>query len=251
MGVLARPLLRGIDRNPYRVCMRSQSSQRGVKMVATPLQISTDHSRFGAKRLGDAPYIHPTADVRDCTLGRYVEVGERSVLIETSFDDYSYVVNDAEIAYTQVGKFVNIAAHTRINPGQHPMWRASLHHFMYRSSWYGMGPDETGFFDWRRSMPVRVGHDTWIGHGVVIMGKVTIGNGAIVGSNAVITHDVAPYTIVAGVPGQPLRERFPIAIQQALERIAWWDWSHEQLTNALGDFRSLDAEGFCRKYDPA
>jgi len=220
-------------------------------MVASTLDLNSEHSRFGMKRLGDSPHIHPSADVRECGFGRYVEIGERTVVVESTLDDYSYVVNDAEIAYASIGKFSNIAAHTRINPGQHPMWRASLHHFMYRSSWYGMGPDETGFFDWRRSMPVRIGHDTWIGHGVVIMGKVTIGNGAVIGSNAVVTHDVPPYAILAGVPARPLRLRFPPEIQDAMERIAWWDWSHERLSNALGDFRSLDAAAFCRKYDPA
>ena len=51
-------------------------------------------------------------------------------------DDYSYVVNDAQITYTTIGKFCSIAAMTRINPGNHPMQRASQAHFTYRASAY-------------------------------------------------------------------------------------------------------------------
>src|SRR3546814_21173191 len=78
-------------------------------------------------------------------------------------DDYSYVVADSQIIYARIGKFANIAAHTRINPGNHPHWRACLHHFQYRSDDYGLGERDEAFFDWRRSTPVTFGHDTWLG----------------------------------------------------------------------------------------
>lgn len=206
---------------------------------------------YATASLGDRPLIHPTAEVRDCTFGRFCEVGERTRMVETVMGDYSYVVNDSDLIYTTVGKFANIAAQVRINPGQHPMQRASQHHFLYRSRMYGLGEDDEAFFDWRRSSPVEIGHDAWIGHGVVIKGGVRIGIGSIVGSGAVVTHDVPDYTIVTGLPATPLRERFPIAVRDALKRIAWWDWDHAQLAAALTDFRTLSAEDFCRKYDPA
>ena len=206
---------------------------------------------YAACELGDAPLIHPTAEVGEsCTFGRYCEVGARTKMSETSMGDYSYVVNDAEIIYATIGKFANIAARARLNPGQHPMDRASLHHFQYRSRMYGMGQDDEAFFDWRRERWLTIGHDVWIGNGAVIMGGVTIGTGAVVGSNAVVTKDVPPFTIVAGVPGKPLRLRFPPDLQDAMMRIAWWDWEHAKLTEALKDFRALSANDFCLKYDP-
>ena len=123
-------------------------------------------------QLGIEPCIHPSAEVRDTRFGHYCEVGARTKIAESSFGDYAYVMNDADLIYTAVGRFANLAAYSRINPGQHPMERASLHHFQYRSRQYGLGPDDPDFFEWRRSFPVSLGADTWIGHGAVVMGGV-------------------------------------------------------------------------------
>ena len=138
------------------------------------------------KKLSLAPTIAPSASVRDCVLGRYTEVGARTVLVETQMGDYSYVVNDANIISTTIGKFVSIAAMTRINPGNHPMHRATQAHFTYRASAYFDGAeDDAAFFDWRRSFPVSIGHDAWIGHGAIILPGRSIGIGAVVAAGAV------------------------------------------------------------------
>ena len=143
-------------------------------------------------RLGEKPYVHPTAQVTGSTLGRYTEVGAGSHVSRSSLGDYSYCVENTQIAYAEIGKFANIASHVRIYASMHPVERASLHHFTYRSAWYFEGEkDDQGFFDRRAGQGITIGHDTWIGHGAVIMPGVSIGNGAIIGSNAVVTKDVA------------------------------------------------------------
>jgi phosphonate metabolism protein (transferase hexapeptide repeat family) len=162
--------------------------------------------------------------------------------------DYSYIVNDGDIAYATIGKFCSIASHTRINPGNHPLERACLHHFTYRSRQYGFGPEDESFFDWRRSHDVCIGHDVWIGHGAVILPGVTIGTGAVVGAGAVVSKDVADFTVVAGVPAIPTRERFSKEVQEALLDIAWWDWPRKKLRYALDDFRRLGGREFAHKY---
>jgi len=77
------------------------------------------------KTMSIQPLVDPSAHVKASTLGRYTEVGARTKLLEVELADYSYVVNDSDIAYAQIGKFCSIAAMTRINPGNHPMHRAS------------------------------------------------------------------------------------------------------------------------------
>ena len=201
------------------------------------------------QQLSEQPRIDPTASVRKSTLGPWTSVGARTSINETVMGDYSYVVNDSSIIYAEIGKFCSIAARTRINPGNHPLDRAALHHFTYRSLSYQLGPeDDATFFEWRRSHKVTLGNDVWIGHGAVILPGVTIGNGAGVGAGAVVSKDVPPFAVVAGVPAKILRYRFEEKMQDALLRIAWWDWSREQLAAALPDFRSLSIQEFVQKY---
>src|SRR5260370_4968636 len=120
---------------------------------------------MAGKMLSVEPTIDPSAKLHDTQLGAYGEVGARTILHEVAMDDYSYVVNDAQITYTTIGKFCSIAAMTRINPGNHPMQRASQAHFTYRASAYFEGEsDETEFFEWRRSHRVPNRPDVWIGH---------------------------------------------------------------------------------------
>lgn len=202
------------------------------------------------KHLGEKPSIHRTASVRASTFGRYCEVGARTKVAESAFGDYAYVVNDSDIIYTDVGKFCSIAAHTRINPGNHPLERVALSHFTYRSSSYGLGPDDPDFFDWRRSSRCVLGCDVWIGHGAVVLPGVRIGNGGAVGAGAIVTKDVPAFAIVVGNPARVLRYRFEPGVIAALQRIAWWDWPHERLGTAMADFRRLGAAAFCQKYDP-
>lgn len=203
-----------------------------------------------ARTLRPEPIIHSTAWVRHSQLGAYTEVGPRTSLLETTMGDYSYVVNDGEVAYAVIGKFCSIASHVRLNPGNHPMWRASQSHFTYRASayWPGQEEDEAEVFDWRRSTPVALGHDVWIGYGAVVLPGRGVGTGAVVGAGAVVTRDVPPYAVAVGNPARVVRPRFVPAVAERLLTLAWWDWDHERLRLALPDFRALSVEAFLEKH---
>jgi len=201
-------------------------------------------------KLSEEPTIHPTAAVSESTLGRYTEVGERCRIDEVEFGDYSYIERDGSIWCATIGKFANLAASVRINATNHPTWRATLHHFTYRASNYWPDADmEQDFFAWRRENRVIIGHDVWIGHGATVLPGVKVGNGAVIGAGAVVSKDVAPYTIVGGVPAKLIRERFGKEIAERFEKLAWWDWDHGRLRDALNDFRMLDADAFLARHN--
>ena len=201
-------------------------------------------------KLSTIPVVDPTASLTAATLGAYTEVGARTKLLEVELGDYSYVVNDSDIAYAKIGKFTSIAAMTRINPGNHPMDRASQSHFSYRASAYFDGErDEDEFFAWRRAHQVIIGHDVWIGHAAIVLPGRRIGTGAVIGAGAVVTKDIPAYAVAVGNPARVIRQRFSDNIAAGLQQLAWWDWPHERLRAALPDLRSLTAEQFLDKFE--
>jgi phosphonate metabolism protein (transferase hexapeptide repeat family) len=208
-----------------------------------------NRSASGDSVLAERPQIDATADVRDSELGAWTAVGPRTTIAESTLGDYSYVMNDGNIIYSEIGKFCSIAAFARINPGNHPLERPALHHFTYRSRSYQLADeDDRAFFEWRRTSKVVLGHDVWIGHGAVVLPGVNIGIGAAIGAGAVVRKDVPPFAVVAGVPAKVIRFRFDDAAQAGLLELAWWDWPREQLAAALPDFRALDVAEFIAKY---
>ena len=210
---------------------------------------SSDLAGTNRKPLGDAPLIHEDCLIAGAGFGRFAEVGRGSRVLNSRFGDYSYCERYCDIANAQIAKFSNIASFVRIGPTDHPMDRASQHHFLYRSRDYWPERDyDEAFFAYRESRTAFIGNDTWIGHAAIIKPEVTVGDGAIIASNAVVTRDVAPYTIVGGIPARPIRQRFSAAIADRLMALAWWDWSHEEIGRALDDFRHLSVEGFLEKH---
>ena len=196
------------------------------------------------------PRIHPTAELKSCKLGRYAVIGERVILREVNVGDFSYFERHAEAIYTSIGKFCSIAANTRINALEHSIERITQHKLSYRPNEFFryLGVDE-GFRDRRRAKIVSIGHDVWIGHGAVLMPGVSIGNGAVVGANAVVTRDVEPFAIVVGSPARVLRPRFAGDICRRIEQLAWWDWPVETLFEAVPEMQAMPIEAFLDRWE--
>lgn len=197
----------------------------------------------------DTPFLHPDCEITDTTFGAYTEIGRGSRLAHVALGDYSYCDRYADLANVDIGKFANIASYVRIGATDHPMDKASLHHFHYRSAdYFDDAAHDADWFAHRRTRRARIGHDTWIGHGAQIRPEVTLGHGAVVAGGAIVTHDVPPYMIVAGIPAKPLRARFSDDIAARMLDLAWWDWPHTRLRAALEDFRALPAAEFLARY---
>jgi phosphonate metabolism protein (transferase hexapeptide repeat family) len=199
--------------------------------------------------LGPEPTLHDPVSVTESELGAWTEVRQHSRLNESAVGDYTYLMERVQLDYAAVGKFGSVAAAARLGPTNHPLDRPTAHHFSYRAAMYGLGEDDESVFEWRADQPVEVGHDVWIGHGAIVLPGVTVGNGAVVGAGAVVTKDVPPYTVVAGVPAEPVRRRFSETVAARIEATEWWHWDHETLAERLGAFRDLNA--FLEQHAPA
>ena len=95
---------------------------------------------------------------------------------------------------------------------------------------------------WDNKGDIVIGSDVWIGYEAVILAGVTIGDGAIIGTRAVVTKDVPPYTVAGGVPARPIRRRFPDETVAALLDLKWWDWPVEKIAQNLPAIQSGNVE---------
>jgi phosphonate metabolism protein (transferase hexapeptide repeat family) len=203
------------------------------------------------ERLTAEGFVHEGSSIDNLKRGIFTEVGEGGYYENVELGDFSYTGPYCFLQNAVVGKYANIAAAVRIGPTMHPMDRPTLHHFTYRRRMYDLGErDDEEFLGKRRASVARIGHDTWIGHGAIIMPEVTVGDGAVVGSGAVVTRDVPPFAVAVGVPARRIRDRFAKELAEAMSRIAWWDWPWELVKSRFADFCG-SAEDFARAYDPA
>lgn len=91
---------------------------------------------------------------------------------------------------------------------------------------------------WDNKGDIIIGNDVWIGFEAVILAGVTIGDGAIIGTRAVVTKDVPPYTIVGGIPAKPIKKRFDEDVISDLLCVKWWDWSNEKIARNIEAIQS-------------
>lgn len=205
----------------------------------------------GDGEMGETPWLHPDALIRNTEVGAWTSIGPRCEVFDSTIGDWTYLVKDDQVFNAEIGKFGNIASNVRINPTNHPFWRATLHHFTYRSRCHGLAEeDDSEIFAWRMQHRVTIGHDVWIGHNATLLPGVSVGDGAAIGAGSIVTKDVPAFAIVAGNPARIIRRRVTEEVEAALRRTGWWHWSHAQLKAALPDFRALDAADFAAKYDP-
>jgi virginiamycin A acetyltransferase len=117
--------------------------------------------------------------------------------------------------YCQLG--VDVALHATNHPTSH------LTTYINKSLFDGE------LKQFKQENKITIGNDVWIGHNVIIVGNVTIGNGAILAAGSVVTKNVLPYSIVAGVPAKEIRKRFSQKIIDEIETLQWWNLPETEL----------------------
>lgn len=204
-------------------------------------------------RVYPRPHDGQTVYLKDVITGPNIEVGEYTIYNDFVRDPrdfeknnvlYHYPVNGDRLV---IGRFCSIACGAKFmfTSGNHSM--QSLANYTFPIFFDEWGLDAKDICDaWDNKGDTVIGNDVWIGYEAVIMPGVKIGDGAVIGTRAVVTKDVPPYTIVSGVPAKPIRRRFDDATVEKLEALRWWDWDKDRLKRALpaiqaGDIAALAA----------
>ena len=245
-------ILSKIKKNPaHRIGERPIRLTRGRLLgVVPPVLLGSVGMSLSKAKIAET-FIHPSVKLRDVQIGARCEILERSSLEYASLGDASYLGHDCQVADAEIGKFCAIAACVRIGPPNHPMGRPAQHRFTYVPEYYDAAQQrDARFFAERRAARVKIGNDVWIGHGVTVLPGVTVGDGAVLAAGAVVARDVAPYTIVGGVPARVIKQRFPAEVAARLQAIAWWDWPFEVIMERLADFQNENVAAFCEKWTP-
>ena len=151
---------------------------------------------------------------------------------------YHYPVNGDRLI---IGRFCSIACGARFlfTSGNHALKSLSTYTFPIFFDEWGLDAKNSRYA-WDNKGDTVIGNDVWIGYEAIIMPGVKIGDGAIVGTRAVVTGDVPRYTIVGGVPARPIRKRFDDETIRRLEALRWWDWDEEKLRRNLSAIQSGD-----------
>jgi len=199
------------------------------------------------------PLFPRSGDAQTCHLAEAItkpniEVGEYTYYHDSDdpsrFQDrnvlYHYPVNGDKLI---IGKFCSIAhgAKFLFNGGNHKQAACVNYPFaIFGELWEHALPVTDS---WDNKGDIVVGNDVWIGFEALIMAGVTIGDGARIGSRAIVTRDVPPYAVVVGAPARQVRKRFPDEDIALLEKIRWWDWPKERIRRdmdlLMGDVTAL------------
>ena len=160
---------------------------------------------------------------------------------------YSYVAGNAQVRDCEMGAFCSLGPEILIGLGIHPLQYVSTYPGFY-------APDlvscRTNFVHAKKiplveHAPIIIGSDVWIGARAIVRDGVNIGHGAVIGAGALVTKDVAPYSIVGGVPARLIRMRFSDDIVARLLELRWWDRPIEWIDAHAPDF--IEVEDFLKK----
>lgn len=160
----------------------------------------------------------------------------------------TYIANNSEIIGAKIGRFCSIGGNVKTGLGIHP----TTVFVSICPSFYSLNSqtdisfakkqlfEEHKYIDLKRTYFCEIGNDVWIGNNVMIMDGINIGDGAVVAGGSVVTKDVAPYTIVGGIPAKEIKKRFTQNQISNLLSMKWWNWSLDKLHEKAELFENIE-----------
>lgn len=190
--------------------------------------------------IGDSSTIGDYSRLGDCHIDCNVRIQRNAMMYGVEMGRYSYTGKNFTAWNCQIGAFCSISWNVSIGGANHDYSRTTTHSFLYSRD-FGLIPDEAceeniGYD--RFSEPCIIENDVWIAANACICRGVTVHTGAVIAAGAVVTHDVEPYTIVAGVPAKPLKKRFDDKTIELLLESRWWDFPSDVIKNNYGLFNA-------------
>lgn len=166
----------------------------------------------------------------------YTHVLSGAKLNDVRVGKYSRIGVNCQVTSATIGNFTAIGKDTVITVGQHPTNYLTSHSIFYKRGNWGWHDDWIAPIDFKSEKRVTIGNDVWIGRQCIILDGVTIGDGAIVATGAVVTKDVPAFAIVGGVPAKVLKFKFSQEVIDRLEEIKWWNLPDEKITEVIDLF---------------
>lgn len=193
---------------------------------------------------------HPNVSIGDetrienCELGEFVNLQRYGMIYHTKIGRYTYTGRNFVAWHSNIGSFCSISWNVSIGGGNHDYHRITSSAFLY-SDIFDLKGDNEGYN--RFDDDCEIGNDVWIGCNAVICRGVKVGDGAVIGSGAVVTKDVPPYAIVAGVPAKVIKYRFPEYIRKQLVGLNWWNLPEDVIKDNFDLFNSqMDEDAILR-----
>lgn len=170
--------------------------------------------------------ISDNAIIINSKIGNHCMVLDGTRFCYSELGDYSYISRNSNIFSSKIGKFTSISWNVSIGPANHDYNRMTSHPILFASRFNMI--DRGGYYN-QYAGDILIGNDVWIGCNATILRKpegIKIGDGAVVGANAIITEDVPPYAVVIGI-NRVLKYRFSAEIIDALLNLQWWNMPDE------------------------
>lgn len=181
----------------------------------------------------------------------YTKLGSKTYF-KGIMDSYSYIGQNCRIS-AEVGRFCSIGNSVKSVSGTHPVHLVSTSPALYSLSRQcgitfttQQNFNEYKFYDNSRQIDVKIGNDVWIGENVLLLGGISIGDGAVIAAGSLVSKDVEPYSIQGGIPAKEISKRFSNDIISKLQIIKWWNWNERQLKDRNVYF--LNVEKFIERF---